>query len=275
MRSCFGDNRTPARAVGALALVAACAAGGCGGGGEEEARLHAQLSILEREVEGLREVTARLEGGGAALPEEDVIVALEESVVKDLVEAQLPFGTEVDDYHVWLEHAEVRFRGSAGITLLGGVALKDRPNVSGEVRVIGALVNIAVNPETGVLQAEVAIDHLDIVDVAGVDGLLSEGIRNTLAQTIRHQIDGRLPGLTIPVQLEQKIELPSVTDGPVRIQGATMPLQASVSQVLAGQGRLWVAVHVEPGELVKTGEAPVAEAEHDGGPPPAPTGGAS
>jgi len=275
VKSWIGDNRALARA---LVLAAACAAGGCGEGGREEALLHAQLSVLEREVEGLRELTAHLEDGGTALPEEDVIVALEESAVRDLLEAQLPFGAEVEDYHVWLEHAEVRFRGSPGITLLGGIALKDRPNVSGEVRVIGALVDIAVNPATGVLQAGIAIDHLDLVDVAGVDGLLGEGVRNSLARTIRHQIDGQLPGLTIPVKVEQDIELPSVTDGPVRIQGVSMPLGVAVSRVLAGQGRLWVAVHVEPGKFTKTGAplpAPGRGAEKDGEAPSAETGAAS
>ena len=239
----------------ALALALALSLGACGGGGQEEAELHARLTVLEREVEGLRAATGRLEGGGAALPEEDVIVALEESIVKDLLEAQLPFGAEVEGYDIWLEQAEVRFRGSPGVTLRGGIALKGRPNVSGEVRVIGALENIEVNPETGVLRATVAIDHLDLVNVAGVQGFLGGGILNTLAQTIRQQIDGKLPELTIPVKIEQNIELLSVNDGPVRIAGAAMPLEVAVSQVLAGQGRLWVAIHVEPGEFVKTGEA--------------------
>jgi hypothetical protein len=242
--------------------------GACGGGGQEEAELHARLSVLEREVEGLRAVTQRLEGGKAALPEEDVIVALEESLVRDLLEAQLPFEAEVDDYRVWLEHAEVRFQGSPGITLLGGIALRDRPRVTGEVRVIGALENIRVDPASGILQAGIAIDHLDLVQVAGVEGLLSDGMRNALAQTIRHQLDGRLPGVTIPVKLEQDIVLPSVTDGPVRIQGARMPLEVGVSQVLAGQGRLWVAVHVEPGEFEKTG-ALLPEPEHPAADPDA------
>jgi len=49
-----------------------------------------------------------------------------------------------------------------------------------------------------------------------------------------------------------------VTHGPVRIDGARMPLQVAVSQVLAGQGLLWIAVHFQPGDLVKTADAPEA-----------------
>jgi hypothetical protein len=245
--------------------MAAVVVAGCGGGGQEEAELHARLSVLEREVEGQREVVARLERGEPALPMEDLVVALDESLVKELIEAQLPFEAEVEGYRLWLDHAEVRFRGSPGVTLSGGIALEDRPNLSGQARVIGALEDIEVNPETGVLEARIAVDHLDLIEVAGVKGLLGGGMLNELARTIRLQIDGHLPGLTIPVKVEQGIELPSVSDGPVRIQGATMPLAVRVSRVLAGQSRLWVAVHVEAGELSKLGiPRPASEPETTG-----------
>jgi hypothetical protein len=195
--------RAAAPWAAALSLVSA----GCGGGGREEAELHARLSVLEREVEGQREVAARLERGEPALPMEDVIVALDESLVKELVEAQLPFEAEVESYRLWLDRAEVRFRGSPGVTLSGGIALKDRPNLSGQARVIGALENIAVNPGTGVLEASIAVDHLDLIEVAGIQGFLGGGVLNELAR----------------------------------------------------QGRLWVAVHVVPGELSKREAPPDAQ----------------
>jgi hypothetical protein len=233
-----------------IALATALVAAGCGGGGEEAAELHA----------------GRLDRGEPTLPDEDVIVALNESLVKEMLEAQLPFETEVDDYRIWLDQAEVRFRGSPGVTLRGGIALKDRPSLSGQVRVIGALDEIEVNPETGVLEARLAVDHLDLIEVLGLEGVLGGGVLNTLAQTIRQQLDGRLPGLTIPVKVERAIELPSIADGPVRIQGATLPLRVAVSQVLAGQERLWVAVHFEPGEFAKTDGFRPASSAADGGP---------
>ena len=75
---------------------------------------------------------------------------------------------------------------------------------------------------------------------------------------IRLQLEGQLPAIQIPVKVQQSIELPAVTNGPVRIDGASMPIAANVSQVLAGQGRLWVAIHFQPGDLVKTKDAPEA-----------------
>ncbi len=77
-----------------------------------------------------------------------------------------------------------------------------------------------------------------------------------LARMVRLQLSERLPPIQIPVKVQQSIELPAVTTGPVRIDGARMPLQVAVSQVVAGQGRLWIAVHFRPGDLVKTADAP-------------------
>ena len=94
-----------------------------------------------------------------------------------------------------------------------------------------------------------------------------------LARVVRKQLEGHVPEVQIPVKIEQGIELPSVTDGPVLIQGARMPLEVAVADVFAGGGLLWVAVKVVPGELVKT-EAPLAGGESkaaakSASPPPA------
>jgi hypothetical protein len=62
-----------ARAASAFAL--ALTLGACGGSGQQEADLHARLSVLEREVDGLRDAASGLEGGGAALPETRPLVA--------------------------------------------------------------------------------------------------------------------------------------------------------------------------------------------------------
>ena len=44
----------------------------------------------------------------------------------------------------------------------------------------------------------------------------------------------------------------------MRVDGARMPLRVAVSQVLAGQGKLWISIHFQPGDLVKTADAPPA-----------------
>jgi hypothetical protein len=75
---------------------------------------------------------------------------------------------------------------------------------------------------------------------------------------VRLGIKDELPPVQIPVKVQQSIDLPALTQGPVRIDGARMPLQVTVSQVVAGQGRLWIAVHFQAGDFVKTADAPEA-----------------
>ena len=60
------------------------------------------------------------------------------------------------------------------------------------------------------------------------------------------------------MKLQQGIDLPAVTSGPVRIDGATMPIQVGVSSVIATRDVLWISVHFAPGDLVKTKDAPEA-----------------
>jgi hypothetical protein len=79
-----------------------------------------------------------------------------------------------------------------------------------------------------------------------------------VARMIRIEIKDQMPPVQIPVNVQQNIDLPAVTRGPVRIDGAQLPLKVAVSQVMATRGKLWIAVHFEPGVVVKTADAPEA-----------------
>lgn len=242
------------KSISVIAVAALCAAA-CRGSSDGSGDLHAQKVVLQREVEGLRELVGRLETGGSAVPPDDVLVAVEDTLVRDLLEAQLPFETEVDDYRVRLERASVTFRGSPLIALEGKVAPKDNATVEGELRVLGALEKIRVDAASGRLSASVAVDHVDIKRIAGFESFLPGASLDELARQVRLQLAGRIPDLAIPVRVEQRIDFPALTDGPVRTDAASLPLAVSVSQVFAGRGRLWVSLSVKPGDVVKTAEA--------------------
>jgi hypothetical protein len=245
-------RRASAIALCALALAALACSKKFEGGGD----LRAQKVVLEREVEGYREAAARLERGEPVLPKEDVAIAISDALVRDLIGAQLPFEADVDKFHIALRTAEVKFRGSPVVELSGALNLKNRPNLQAAARVIGTLEGIAVDPATATLKARISVDHLALEQVAGFEQLLSGSTLDEVGRMIRLQIKEKLPEIQIPVKVQQSIELPAITRGPVRLDGARMPLQVAVSQVLAGQGILWIAVHFEPGDLVKTADAP-------------------
>jgi len=220
--------------------------------------LRAQRVVLQREVDGMREVVGRLERGEPMLPLDDVAIAIDDAFVRDIVGAQLPFEADVDRFHLTLKEAEVHFRGSPVVRLRGSLNLRERPGVEAAVTVIGALEDIRVDGGSSTLRAKVAVDHIGIERAAGIESILSGATLDELARMVRFQIKDQLPPIQIPVKVQQSIDLPAVTRGPVRIDGARMPLQVAVSQVVAGQGRLWIAVHFQPGDLVKTKDAPEA-----------------
>ena len=124
---------------------------------------------------------------------------------------------------------------------------------------VGALDSIAVDAARGALAAKIVVDHIGIEKAAGIEAIFSGSTMDEVARMIRLQLADQLPPIQIPVKVQQSIELPAVTNGPVRIDGASMPIAANVSRVFAGQGRLWVAIHFQPGELVKTQDAPEAQ----------------
>jgi hypothetical protein len=240
--------------VPVLALVLSACDSKFKGGGD----LRAQKVVLKREVDGLREAVARLEKGQPILPVDDVAIAIDDTLLRDLIAAQLPFEMDVDRFHLSLTEAEAHFRGSPVVRLRGVLNSKKRPDLAAAVGVIGALEDIQVEPSSSTLRARIAVDHLGIEKAAGVEQFLSGSTMDEVARMIRLQLKDRLPPIQIPVKVQQSIDLPAVTSGPVRIDGARMPLEVAVSQVLAGQGLLWISVHFKPGDLVKTADAPEA-----------------
>jgi hypothetical protein len=243
----------------AIACAVAAAFAGCGrsefeGGGD----LRARKVVLKREVDGLRTIAARLERGEPMLPKDDIAISIAGDLVRDLITAQLPFELDVDRFHLRLAEAEVLFRGSPVVKLRGTLFLREKPDYVAEVAAIGALQGIEVEPATGMLKAAIAVDHLSIEQAGGLEKLVSRAAMDEAARSVRLQLRDSLPELQIPVKLQQSVELPAVTSGPVRIDGAKMPIQVGVSEVVATRDVLWISIHFAPGDLVKTEEAPEA-----------------
>ena len=243
---------------GVVVASALAAAGGCGRGYEGGGELRAQKVVLQREVEGLRESVSRLERGEPVFPMEDIAVAIDEALLRDLILAELPFETDADTFHLLLSQAEVRFQGAPTVRLRGGMTRSGLIDIEAAVEVIGALADIAVDGAKGTLTAKIAVDHIDIEKAAGIEKLISGSTMDEIARALRLAIADKLPTIRIPVKLEQAIELPVVDEGPVRVAGARLPIDVGVDRVFAGQGRLWVAIRFKPGQFTKTTDPPKA-----------------
>ena len=245
------------RAVtGCAALALAFVVASCGRGYEGGGHLRARKKVLERELAVLRDAVGRLGRHEPLLPEQDLAVAIDDALLQGVIAAQLPFESEAGEYQLKLEQAEVHFRGAPSVRLRGRLKRRGNLELEAVVNVVGALDSIAVDSARGSLAAKIVVDHIGIEKAAGIEALFSGSTMDEVARLIRLQLADKLPPIQIPVKVQQSIELPAVSSGPVRIDGASMPIAASVSRVFAGQGRLWVAIHFEPGGLVKTRDAP-------------------
>jgi hypothetical protein len=72
-----------------------------------------------------------------------------------------------------------------------------------------------------------------------------------VARLVRLEAASQLPTIEIPVRVQHDIDIPAVTDGPVRINAARLPVRAAVSRVFAANKQLWIGLHVEVGRMGK------------------------
>jgi hypothetical protein len=251
------------RALTRVLLLAGTAAASvwgmaCRGPFEGRAELRAQKVALEREVEGLRTTVARLERHETLLPPNDVVVAVADTLIRDVIAAQLPFDADVEQYKVHLVKVDVIVEASQVVRLRGSLFVRDNPALAADVSAVGVLEKIVIDGASSTLTARIALDHIGIDKVSGLESILNEAALDELARLARDQIANQLPVIQIPVKVQQTIEFPYAEVGPFRLAAASLPLQASVSQVVAGRGRIWIAIRIIPGEFVKA--APVARA---------------
>ncbi|MEP7117783.1 MAG: hypothetical protein ABI880_09380 [Acidobacteriota bacterium] len=241
-----------------LAVAAGVLLSGCSHDPLPSRQLHEQAVVLRREVEGLRVVVQRLERGEPMLPLDDVSVAIDDTLVRDLIGAQLPLDIDVSRYHLTLTEVAVQFRGSPVVRLSGRLQVREQPSLSAVVTLVGALDRIAVDDGSSMLSAHVSADHLEIHEAVGLAQYLSDELLDDIGRLIRLEIADQLPTFQIPITVRQHIDFAAVTDGPVRIAGSRLPLEVAVSQVTAARGRLWISVRITPGAFVKLTDAPAA-----------------
>lgn len=232
------------KAVASLACVVALAAA-CGDPYEGTSALQAEKAQLQRELEGLRESAALLGRGESLIPASDVVVAINEALVQGLITARLPIDIAAAPYRIALTAADVGFRGAPTVQLRGTLTRDGVPGIGVSVRLIGALCDIDIDTTTFTLRARISADHVDIDRVAVAGAFLSGFSFDDMAQQIRREVVSQLPIVEIPVRVQQDIDIPAITDGPVQMAGVRFPVKASVSRVFAANGRLWIGLHVE------------------------------
>jgi hypothetical protein len=242
-RRCLGPRlRDLLRAAFAIALpvtLAACHPGA--------ARARAEAAQLRRQAAGLR---ALLEAAdqGALFSSEHVTIGIEQDLVRDLLQAQLPLERVVlERFHFRLSRADVKFESSQSLIAISGrVHAAGAPEAYAELTLVGGLDEIGVDPHTGTLTARVALDRVEL-DRVGT-GALDAGWTRTLLESLGGSGLGALgeavPPLQLPMRLDRTIESRGVDDGVLVVPPARLTVQAAVKRVLPMAGRLWISLEI-------------------------------
>jgi hypothetical protein len=230
----------------ALLVASVLAAPSCH---RQETAATAEQAVLERQRLGLERLVAAARAG-SLVPFASVLAVVDERVVAQAIAASLPFERVLGErYRIRVTRAEVHFEDGFGLVRLDGEAsFADQSAASGhaDLTVYGGLDVIELDPESGVLRGGVHVIAVDArrVDVYGVRTSLGEDIVEALGREKLETFGALVSRIEIPVKLQRSVTLPAVGPGDVRIDAATIPLQAAVTDMTAFGGKLWVSVNV-------------------------------
>ena len=214
------------------------------------ARVRAEKALLERQIEGLRELVVAAQAR-TLLKSEQFLIGADEATVQGLIAATLPQERVIANrFRVRLERAEARFRSSQGVVVLKGRASPvQSADTFVDLTLEGALDDVVIDQRSGTLVAKIAIYHLEVqrAAAAGAEGSAIRALAEALGRERLDELSELVPPLQIPIRLEQSIAFDGFEEGPVSAGAGTLPVTASVARVLALAGRLWVVLDVGAG----------------------------
>jgi hypothetical protein len=233
----------------AVGLLAGCAPS------EEETSFLARQALLTRQNTGIRELISEAEKG-TLVPTGRFLIGLDESVLGGLLASQLPLKRPLGSrFVVNLEKAEVSLRDKYGaISIEGNLHRPASPDRKTAVRIYGGLGAVTIDPATGMLSIEVAIDHIELLQAGILEGVIGRGGKKFLAERGRELLQDAIPAIQVPVVLAQRIRIPSIQEGGIELDSLAVPLNLSVERVLAAGGKLWVTVGAEVGTVTGADE---------------------
>jgi len=228
----------------AAALAAACLAAGCAPRESlEDARARAAESVALAEIADLHKLITKAEAGQLST-ESRVAIGIAESVSKELLEASLPQEKMIGDrLIVRLETAQPFFRGNNAILVCRASARTPRSSAAAHLELGGRLTNFRI--DQGKLVSGVEIVHFKVLDSSLGD--MGSDVLESIVGGNLDSLSGLLPGLEIPVTLEESIPIAGLNAGVVQVKGGSLPLKVSLAEVIPIKERLWILLDVSAG----------------------------
>ena len=211
---------------------------------------------LERQIEDLRGLIHAAEQGDL-LPQDRLLVAIDEQTVRELARLGLPREEVVAGsggrLRVRIDAVDFEFRDGHGLVRLEGQVYRTSKSPGeffAELAVLGRVDSVEVDAESGSLRGQATLIGVEVkrVGLSGestVQRRLLEGLAGLNPQILSLLSES----LVFPVRLEREIRIGGTGDaGPVRIAPARFPLSARVTDLLAFDRRLWVVLDVIAGD---------------------------
>jgi hypothetical protein len=210
----------------------------------EAARNRAAAAFLQEQIRSLETLVAKAEGAGLET-QGQIAIGISEELVKGLLNASLPREVVLADrLRLRLESGEAIFRGNrSGLVLRARISGKDTPGASATVEMAGALKEFEF--EKGQLVSRVSVLHFSVIE-SSMGNLAADVIEN-LVKPHLSRIDGVIPPVVIPVDLEESVKIGGLTEGAVVANSGMLPLAIKVAQVLPINGRLWAFLDARAG----------------------------
>jgi hypothetical protein len=210
----------------------------------------AEKAILQRQVAELERVVRAGAPTGAVIPLDQAVLAIDQSLIEDLLDAALPYERVVAErFRINVRDAAVTCEdGLALVRLSGRASFADQPEAYAyaEVTVYGALREFTLEPADSVLRSRVDLISFVVpqVRVLGTNTETGRGLVRDLARLRLEVFEGLDYAVDIPVRL-QDVRLPELESSNVRIPSETIPLQIAVTDVNALRGRLWISLRLQ------------------------------
>lgn len=209
--------------------------------------LASEARLLERQVVSLRQALADSKRG-TLFPPDHLAVGVSEAVVQSLVAQALPIERPIASrFMARIDRANVSFAAMQGaVKLEGRIWSLANPSTFAELTLMGGIEGVEIERATGILKAEIALDGFEVKRAAAMGAeadLVTEAAR-LLGQQGLGALRDLVPPIRIPVGVEQEVDLPGVSEGPILIPAGRLPLEARVSRVLPLAGKLWVMISV-------------------------------
>lgn len=227
-------------------------------------RLLEETARLRRDTHALEQALAAADAGTFLGPD-DVVVGVSENAVADLFRATLPIEESIPGpltgsaVTLRVDRVSVVFDGGLGTVSVDGQAwFTNLKSVAAEAHLSGGFADAKIDPLRHVLRAKVSIDTLEARPMPG--GLLAKVLRGALLQRLnargREVITQALPELSVPVKVDQQLQIPPLNADPVHVEGGRLPVAVALTRVFASHGRLWLALRPQLGAWQRDPDKP-------------------